>query len=110
MIKGITVTLYERTAGEPDEFNNLTYTETAASVSNVLVTPVTADEMLDSSDLEGTKLVYELSIPKGDTHSWENCRVTIYGEDFLVVGPVYQYIEANVPLLWNKKVKVGRYE
>lgn len=110
MIKGITVTLYERTAGDPDDFNNPTYTETAVDVANVLVTRVSDAEMLNSANLEGKKLIYELSIPKGDTHSWENCRVTFFGEDFLVIGPVYQYIEANIPLLWNKKVKVGRYE
>ena len=110
MIKGITVTLYKRTAGDPDEFNNATYTETAVSVGNVLVTPATADEMIDSTNLEGKKIIYELSIPKEDTNAWENCRVTIRGEDYIVIGPVYQYIEANVPLLWNKKVKVGRYE
>lgn len=110
MIKGITVTLYERTQTGTDSMNNPVYEETAVEVKNVLVSRVSAEEMTSSTTLEGKRAIYELCLPKGDSHDWENCRVTIWGEDFIVIGPEYQYIEGNVPLSWNKKVKVGRYE
>ena len=110
MIKGITVTLYERTAGDPDAFNDATYTESAVTVNNVLVTPVDSAEVVSSTTLEGKKAVYELCLPKGDTHEWENCRVSFFGEDWIAFGLNREYIEANVPLSWNKKVKVARYE
>lgn len=109
MIKGITVTLYERTQNGVDSLNNPVYAETATEVKNVLVTPVDSLELTDSTSLEGKKAVYELSIPKGDTHSWENCRISFFGEDWEAVGFVREWINGNVPLSWNKKVKVARY-
>ena len=47
---------------------------------------------------------------KGDTHDWAGCRVDFFGQSFRVFGPSQQYIESLVPLDWNKKVKVERYE
>ena len=114
MIRGITVTLYERTAKteEPttDGFNRPLYTETQVTVPNVLVTPTAADEVVTDLQLYGRKSVYELSIPKGDSHNWEDSKVSFWGEDFHTIGPVREWIEANVPLLWNRKIKVERYE
>ena len=110
MIKGITVTLYERTKSGSDAFNDAIYTETAVEVSNVLVTPVDSTEVVSSLTLEGKKAVYELCLPKWDTHEWENCRVSFFGKDWIAFGLTREYIEANVPLSWNRKVKVARYE
>ena len=110
MIKGITVILYERTQIGVDELNDPVYLESPVEVQNVLVTPSSSDEIVNSETLEGKQAIYNLCIPKGDMHSWENSRVTIWGEDFVTFGKVTQHIEENVPLSWNKKVQVARYE
>ena len=111
-MKGITVTLYTRTAGTPDAFNRVTYTETAVEVKNVLVSPVDqgGKELLEQLNLDGRKAYYTLAIPKGDTHEWENCRVSFFGEDWKVIGMPTQGIEDLIPLQWNKKVRVERIE
>lgn len=110
MIRGITVTLYQKTEGDPDEFNNPTYTEEAVAVSNVLVAPATSQEMLDTTNLYGKKAIYTMAIPKGDTHTWEDSRVSFFGEDWHVFGVPLEGIECDIPLAWNKKVTVERYE
>lgn len=110
MIKGITVTLYERTQTGTDGLDAPVYEETPVEVSNVLVTPASAEEVLSEVQLYGRKSVYTLSIPKGDTHVWENRRVDFFGASFRSFGPVQEYIEAMVPLAWNRKVKVEKIE
>ena len=109
MIKGIQVTLYEKTQSGTDIFNKPIYTETPVNVDNVLVTPVSSDQALQELNLTGKRIVYELSIPKGDTHIWEDRKVTIYGEDYHAYDFQRQWIDELVPLLWNAKVKVERY-
>lgn len=111
-MKGITVDLYERTAGEPDAFNRPTYTETKVEVQNVLVSPeqTGGEELLDALDLTGRKAVYTLAIPKGDTHTWEGNRVDFFGESWKVIGIPTKGIDDLIPLQWNMKVRVERIE
>lgn len=107
----ITVTLYERTAtSNVDAFNKVEYTETPVQVSGVLYAPASSQEILDSVNLYGKKAVYTLAIPKGDTHNWEDCKVSFGGNDWHVFGIPLEGIDANIPLAWNKKVTVERYE
>lgn len=108
MIKGITVTLYGRVQSGTDPFNAPVYTETAEEVENVLVTPTASEEVVSEIQMYGKRSVYELCIPKGDEHDWENKKIQFFGQDFQSFGPVTQHIDANVPLRWNKKVKVER--
>ena len=110
IIKGISVDLYECTITGRDAFNAPIYTPTKTTVNNVLVFPVEDAEIVNSIQLHGVKVVYEICIPKGDTHTWEGCRVDFFGESFVVIGDGKEYIDANVPLDWNKKFKVARYE
>ena len=112
-MKGITVTLYKRTAtSTPDAFNRTTYTETQVQVNNVLVSPSTqgGQEVLDTLDLTGRKAVYTLAIPKGDTNEWEGCRVDFFGQSWRVIGMPTEGIDDLIPLSWNKKVQVERIE
>lgn len=109
-IKGITVTLYERIQSGTDDFNRPTYTETPTAVDNVLVYPATSTEVLDSVNLTGKKLVYTMAIPKGDTHDWRDRKVEFFGQTFHTFGDVIEGIEENLPLDWNKQVKVEHYE
>lgn len=109
MLHGIDVTLWTQTPNGVDEFNRVKYTETAELVSNVLVAPMSDTEVLDTLNLTGRKAVYQLGLPKGDLHEWENHRVSFFGEDWRVIGVPTEGIEEMIPLEWNKKVKVERY-
>ena len=110
-MRGITVTLYDRTKTGIDALNNPVYTETPVSVDNVLVAPVSSTEVLDTYNLTGRKAVYQLAIPKGDTHEWTaGKKVSFFGEDWRIVELPQEGIEKLIPLQWNKKVRVERYE
>jgi hypothetical protein len=109
-IKGITVTLYEQTQTGTDAFNDPIYTETAINVDNVLVYPSTQTEILETVNLYGRKAVYTLGIPKGDTHNWENRRIDFFCQSWRSFGIPSQGIEDMIPLDWNMKVTVERYE
>lgn len=109
-MRGITVTLYERTQTGVDAFNAPVFSEKAVQVDNVLVTPVSEDDVIADTQLYGKHAVYELSLPKGDTHIWEDSRVDFFGQSFRVFGPGREWIEKLVPLSWNRKVRVERFE
>jgi hypothetical protein len=109
MIHGIPVTLYERTQTGTDALNYPVYEETPVVVENVLVAPMSAQEVLDTLNLTGKRAMYQLGIPKGDAHNWEDCRVDFFGQKFRVIGPVTEGIEELIPLSWNRKVQVEKY-
>ena len=109
-IKGITVTLYDKTATSTDAFGDPVCAETPQNVDDVLVYPSTSTEILETTNLYGKKAVYTLAIPKGDTHDWTDRKVSFFGEDWHTFGIPTQGIEANIPLRWNMKVMVERYE
>ena len=109
LINGITVTLYDKVQSGVDGFNVPIFTETAVTVDDVLVTPVSADDIVTSVNLYGKQAVYELSIPKGDTHIWEDRTVEFFGHKWKTFGFCREWIEDNLPLRWNKKIKVERY-
>ena len=108
MLRGITVTLYERTQTGTDDFNRPVFSETAVEVENVLVAPMSETEILDTLNLTGRRAVYQLGIPKGDAHSWQGNRVSFWGETFRVIGDEQKGIEEMIPLEWNKKIRVER--
>lgn len=108
-IKGVTVTLYSKTKTGVDGFNNPIYSEIETPVENVLISPVASEDVTSTLQLYGKRAEYELSIPKGDTHNWVDCKVGFYGELWRSIGYPKELIEALVPLDWNKKVKVERY-
>lgn len=109
MIRGISVTLYEKNQTGTDALNAPIYEETPVVVQNVLVTPVSSEDAAEALRLYGKQALYELCIPKGDAHIWEDCRVDFFGQSFLTIGFAQEYIEANLPLAWNKKIKAVRY-
>ena len=109
MIKGITVTLINKTETGTDAFNRPVYEETSVEVENVLVAPESNPEILSSLNLAGYKEVYLLAIPKGDTHIWIDADVEFFGKRWHTVGAPVEGIDALIPLKWNKKVRVERY-
>ena len=109
-IKGITVTLIDRKVTDTDPFGTPVYGDVEVTVDNVLVSPTSSDDIVNRLELTGKKAVYTLAIPKSDTNSWENKEVRFFGERWRVFGIPLQGIEELIPLDWNKKVTVERYE
>lgn len=109
-LHGVTITLFERVQSGTDPFNRPVYTETAVPVENVLIGEPSTQDIVDVLNLTGKKLAYTLAIPKGDAHEWTNRTVEFFGERFRTIGEPTQGIEGLIPLEWNKKVKVERYE
>lgn len=109
-IKGITVTLYQNVKTGSDGFGADIFEEQAAQVEDVLVAPASADDVINSVQLEGKKAVYLLGIPKGDTHEWEDKTIEFFGKKFRSFGPIQEGIGELVPTRWHKKVMVERYE
>ena len=110
MLKGIDIILYEKTKTGEDGFHDPIYEESPVTVHNVLVGQPTAEEITTELQLTGRRIAYTLAIPKGDTHNWDNVRVAFFGQTFRTCGGAVQGIEAMIPLRWNKKVQVERYE
>lgn len=110
LIKGQTVKLHIKTETGEDAWGAKEYTETIEDVDNVLISPTSDTDMISDMQLYGRKSVYTLSIPKGDTHDWENAHIEFFGKLWTSFGGVVEYQEELVPLSWNKKVKVELYE
>ena len=109
-LKGIDVTLVNRKQTGIDAFNRPIYNDVEITVSNVLVAPTSSDDIVNALELTGKKAVYTLGIPKGDTHDWKDKEVRFFDERWRVFGIPLQGIEDLIPLDWNKKVMVERYE
>lgn len=110
LIKGITISLWEKTSTSDDPFGAPIWQETEKKIENVLITPVSEEDKATELNMTGKKVVYELSIPKGDENIWTDRKVSFYGENFRTVGIPKELIESMCPLDWNKKIKVERYE
>lgn len=109
-IKGITVILLEKIEIGKDAFNRMQYKEVEEKVENVLVAPASSDDVINQLNLTGKKAVYSLGIPKGDTHNWVDRRVKFFGKTWKTIGIPQEGIEELIPLDWNKKIEVERYE
>lgn len=110
-MRGITVTLYDRVETGVDALNHPVYEETAVAVDNVLVAPSASLEVLERTNLNGRKDEYVMAIPKGDTHDWSaGKRVSFFGQSWRIIKMPEEGIEWLIPLAWNKKVRVERYE
>ena len=110
MITGMTVILYNKVKTGEDEFLKPIYEEIPEEVENVLVSPASSTDIVDNLNLYGKKAVYTLGIPKGDEHIWEDRTVEFFGKKWKSFGFVTEGIDNLIPLSWNKKVQVERYE
>lgn len=114
-MRGVTVTLFEKTVIGKDDFNAPVYAETAVSVDNVLIGQPSTEELQSSTEMYGKRIDYMLGIPKGDTHEWQDRRVEwtdAYGLAIRCVtfGFPMTGIEALVPGQWHMKVRCMRVE
>lgn len=112
MIKGITVTLIKNTMTGTDILNQPIYKATEITVDNILVGEPTTEEIANSMSLYGKQVHYRLAIPKGDENDWIDTEVILpapFEGKYRTIGYPTAGIEANIPLLWNKKVMIERY-
>lgn len=108
-MKGTTIQLVVKTQTGTDAFGAPIYTEELVNVDDVLVGSPTSDEITDSLNLFRKKIVYMLGIPKGDTHTWEDAEVIIWGNRYRTFGYPITGEQANIPLRWGQNVRVERY-
>ena len=110
VLHGITITLHNRVQTGTDAFNRPIYEDVQTTVDNVLIGEPNTEDIVNEMNLSGKRLAYTLAIPKGDDHNWKDVVVEFFGERFRTFGAPTQGIEAMIPLQWNKKIKVERYE
>jgi hypothetical protein len=92
-----------------DPFGKPIYDNADIEVENVLVAPVSSDDVVNHQSLTGKVAVYSLGIPKDDTHDWEDKEVKFFGQRWRTFGIPLEGMEHLIPLDWNKKVMVERY-
>lgn len=110
VIKGITVTLHEKTISGYDDFNAPIETDQTTEVKNVLVYPASSTDITDNLNMHGIAVQYALCIPKGDDHNWRDTQVEFFGQIWRTIGEPKEYIEAMLPLDWNKQIMVAKNE
>lgn len=109
LLQGQTITLIDRIQNGVDAFNAPVFMENPVPVDNILICPASTEAIAEDLELWGKRAVYELLIPKGDTHSWEDREVEFFGHRWKTFGFVLQWPEHMTPGAWCKKVKVERY-
>ncbi len=110
MIQGTTIQLVDKVRVDSDPFGAPIYNESLIEVDNVLVAQPVPSQINDMLNLYGKRLAYSIGIPKGDTHTWKEQDVIIFGERYHVFTEVTKGIEANVPGPWHHVYGVERYE
>lgn len=110
MIKGCTIQLLVKKEIKKDPFNQPIYEERWIEIENVLIGQPETSDIVNELSINGKHLAYVLAIPKGDTNDWEDTKVKFFNHVFHTYGMVTQGIDENIPLSWNKKIKVELYE
>ena len=108
-MKGTTVQLAVKSAASYDPFGAPIETETLVDIADVLVGQPSESEVTGAMEMYGKKVAYTLGIPKGDTHTWYDTNVYIWGDKYRTIGCPVTGEQANIPLRWGKNVMVERY-
>lgn len=109
-IRGIQITLINKKPIGKNPFGEVIYEDVEIPVENVLVAPATNEDVISAMDLYGKRAAYTLGIPKGDTHDWEDAEVQFFGARWRTFGISTVGIDHLIPLDWNRKVLVERYD
>ena len=114
MLRGITVTLYEKTQTSTDPFGAPVYTESPESVDNVLVAEPLTEDLAQATAIYQKTIRFMLGIPKGDTHDWQEKHVSwvdAYGKEIhcRTFGFPMTGVEENIPGPWHMKVRCEDY-
>lgn len=109
MLRGRTVTLFERIQVGEDAFHRPVYQEVPVTVENVLIAPASTEDIVEMMNLTGKRAEYQLAIPKGDTHNWGNAKVLFFGKSWKTIGEPLEGQEELIPLQWNRKITVEKF-
>jgi hypothetical protein len=109
---GEQITLYVKVEGPKDDFKDLTYTDEATIVANVLVEPMTGADLTDDNRPDGVIVKYRLHFPKAwvfstNRISLRGTDIGVRGERCSVIGDPDAYTEANTPTDWCMPVLVS---
>lgn len=108
-MKTVTVQLVVKTSSTTDPFGAPIETEELIDVPGCLVGQPTSDDISQTLEMYGKHIAYVIGVPKGDTHTWVDTEVIIWGERFRTIGFPQTGIQENIPLKWGQNVKVERY-
>ena len=108
-MRGVTVQLVDETEIGTDPFGAPIVSETLVDIDDVLVGQPSTDDVNTSISMYGKKCEFVLGIPKTDTHDWTDRVVIVFGERYRTIGYPMRGIDENIPLRWNRNVKVERY-
>ena len=112
MINGVTIQLMTQEQVGTDWANRPVYEETPKNIENVLVGEPSTEDVTQALEMYGKHVQYILGIPKGDENDWVDKKVILpepFAGTYQTIGFPIAGIESNIPLKWNKKVKVERY-
>lgn len=104
------VKLYEQEVTGTDPFGRETHTAVVTTVPNVLWILSIGEAVTEELSPSGKRQAGTICIPKGDTHVWTDRKVEIDGELFHTYGEVERGMDDLLPLSWNGKIKVERYD
>ena len=79
-------------------------------VDNVLYGEPSTEDVTNTLNLYGNRVAYVSAIPKGDTHKWTDTLVRLPDGVYRTIGFPTHGIDELMPLAWNMKVKVERYD
>lgn len=105
LIHGETVTVRTPSVSY-DEHMEEVKTWGEATVANVVVTPGSTANVVESARPDGTRVAFTLGFPKSFTEPLRGCRVVVRGTEYAVVGDPQPLTPGNVPGLWNYTVEV----
>ena len=108
LLEGETVVVIHRAEVGRGAGNTPIYTEVEEAVDDVLVSPASTSDVIESNRPDGTELVYRLDFPKTWTRSLRGCRVRVRGEEFHVAGDPRPFLGSLTPGRWNRPVNVER--
>ena len=109
LIAGETVTVRTPTIGY-DEHMEVVESWSARPVANVIVTPGSTADVLDSTRPDGTRVDFTLGFPKTFTASLRGCHCVVRGIECAVIGDPQPYTADNVPGAWNYTAEVARVD
>lgn len=108
-MKTMTVQLVVKTQSGTDPFGAPIETETLIDVPGCLVGQPSTDEIAQTLQMYGKQIAYVIGVPKGDTNTWVDTDVIMWGQRYRTIGYPQTGIQENIPLNWGQNVKVERY-
>lgn len=105
LIKGETVTVRTPTISYDEHMEEVEAWE-ETTVPNVVVTPGSTSNVIESARPDGTRVEFTLGFPKSFTAPLRGCRVVVRGTEYAVIGDPQPLTPDNTPGPWNYTAEV----